>query len=593
MTQETKTLPTGGSFLIESLPASEIFTPEDFTEEHQMIAKTTEEFVNREVLPHITRIEKQDYEFIIGLLHKAGENGLLSVSIPQEYGGLDLDTTCSMLVTEKFCAQGSFAIVHGAHTSIGTLPILYFGNPEQKQKYLPLSCTAEKIFAYALTEAGSGSDALAAKSTAVLNAEGTHYICNGEKMYITNAGFADVFVAFVKVDGDKFTGIIVEKDMEGVSTGKEEQKMGIHGSSTRTLVMQDAKIPKENLLGEIGRGHKIAFNILNFGRFKLGAGSLGGSKTSLKDAIKYATERKQFQTPICQFGAIQHKIGEMATRIYALESSVYRTSGLLDAKLSTINKENLQEVLDGIEEYVAECSTLKVLGSEVLDFVVDEHVQILGGYGYVHDYSAARYYQDARINRIFEGTNEINRMLIPGMLLKKAMKGKLGLLKAAQALQDEILGFSGLDDEEETLLSTEKKLVRNAKKVVLLTLGSAAQKFMQHLENQQEVLMNIADLIIYTYAMESSLLRCLKMVEAQGEEKCAHTLNMTRVYINDTMQRIDFSAKQALPVIADGDELRVLLSALKRFTKQVPVNTVALRRSIAQKVIEAGQYLPQ
>ncbi|MEK7484205.1 MAG: acyl-CoA dehydrogenase family protein [Planctomycetota bacterium] len=592
MNQETKILLQGGAFLIESVPPQEMFTPEDFSEEQKMIAKTTEEFVQREVLPNIERIEKQDFKFIVSLIRKAGESGLLSVSIPQEYEGLDLDTTCSMLVTENLCAYGSFAVTHGAHTSIGTLPILYFGNDAQKKKYLPLSCSAEKIFAYALTEAGSGSDALAAKTTAVLNPEGTHYICNGEKMYITNASFADVFVTFVKVDGDKFSGLIIERDMPGVSTGKEERKMGIHGSSTCTLILQDAKIPKENLLGQVGRGHKIAFNILNFGRFKLGAGSLGGSKSSLKDAIKYASERKQFKTAIAEFGAIQHKLAEMATQIYALESAVYRTSGLLDTKLSTLNKNDFQEVLDGIEEYAVECSTVKVFGSEVLDYVTDEHVQILGGYGYIHDYSATRFYLDSRINRIFEGTNEINRMLIPGMLLKKATKGKLPLLKAAQGLLEEILNYSGEDEEDLSLLSGEKKRVQNAKKIVLLVLGSAAQKFMKNLEQQQEILIHLADLVIQTYAMEASLLRCLKMISASSEEKCAITIAMTQIFLNDTIQRIEFSAKQALPAIADGDELRILLSALKRFTKFTPINTIELRRKVAHHLLETGQYCP-
>jgi alkylation response protein AidB-like acyl-CoA dehydrogenase len=588
---DIKKVVQGGSFLIEDTLLSVVFTPEEFDDNHKMIAQTTEEFFKRELSPQIEKIEHKDFQVVVNLLRKAGEKGLNSVSISEEHGGLDLDVTCSMLVTEYLCQYGSFAVAHGAHTGIGTLPIHYFGNEAQKKKYLPLSCTAEKVFAYALTEAGSGSDAMAAKSTAVLNEAGTHYICNGEKMWITNAGFADVFITFVQIDGNKFSCLIIEKEMEGVSTGREEEKMGIHGSSTRTLVLNQVKVPKENLLGEIGKGHKIAFNILNIGRFKLGAGCLGGSKISLRDAIQYANQRKQFNTLISQFGAIQEKLAEMATRIYVLESMVYRTSGLLDQKMASLDKNNPQEVLEGIEEYAVECSILKVFGSEVLDHVVDEHVQILGGYGYSKEYTATRFYLDSRINRIFEGTNEINRMLIPGMLMKKAMKGQLALFKAAKALQEELLNPStSAAEEEEGILAVEKKLVRNAKKIVLMTLGSAAQQFMAKLQDQQEILLVVADIIIETYAMESALLRCLKLVEAQGEDNCQHALEMTRIYLNDAMARIEQFAKKALPSILDGDDLRIVLIALKRLTKYTPINTIALRRNITRRMIDSGKY---
>ena len=585
---EQKKVVQGGAFLIEQTTPDEIFTPEDFTEEHRMIAETTRQFMDNEVLPRIDELEHHDWKLSRELVKKAADLGLIGANIPEEYGGLGLDQTSGALVGENIGRSASFATTLGAESGIGLLPIIYFGTEAAKQNYLPRIATGELITAYALTEAGSGSDAMAAKATARLSADGTHYILNGEKMFITNGGFADIFIVFAKVDGDKFSAFIVEKQ-DGVTPGAEEHKMGIKGSSTTPLVLADAKAPVENLLGEVGKGHKIAFNILNIGRFKLGAMCIGGMKLMTHEAIKYANEREQFGKPISSFGAIKSKLAEMAVRTWVGEAMTYRTLGMIETAISDTTDPDAK--LRAIEEYSAECSIIKVALSEYCDFVADEMVQIYGGYGYSAHYPAERAYRDSRINRIFEGTNEINRMLVPGRLMKSALSGKLALLPAAQALMDEILTpqLMGFDDDEQ-VLAAEQKLAVNAKKVALMTLGTAAQKYMMKLGDQQEVLMGIADIIIDTYAMECAILRAQKMVAAQGEAATERYIDMTRVFCNDAVERIEARAKNTLAAMAEGDELRTLLAALRRFTKLTPMNTVVARQRIADVMIEANRY---
>ena len=585
---EQKKVVQGGAFLIEQTTPQEIFTPEDFTEEHRMIAETTRQFMDNEVLPRIDELEHHDWNLSRELVKKAADLGLVGANIPEEYGGLGLDQTSGALVGENIGRSASFATTLGAESGIGLLPIIYFGTEAAKQKYLPRIATGELITAYALTEAGSGSDAMAAKATAKLSADGTHYILNGEKMFITNGGFADIFIVFAKVDGDKFSAFIVEKQ-EGVAPGAEEHKMGIKGSSTTPLVLIDAKAPVENLLGEVGKGHKIAFNILNIGRFKLGAMCIGGMKLMVHDAIKYANEREQFGKSISSFGAIKAKLAEMAIRTWVGEAMTYRTLGMIETAISDTTDPDAK--LKAIEEYSAECSIIKVALSEYCDFVADEMVQIYGGYGYSAHYPAERAYRDSRINRIFEGTNEINRMLVPGRLMKSALSGKLALLPAAQALMDEILTpqLMGFDDDEQ-VLAAELKLATNAKKVALMTLGTGAQKYMMKLGDQQEVLMGIADIIIDTYAMECAILRAQKLVAAEGEDAAARYIDMTRVFCNDAVERIEARAKNTLAAMAEGDELRTLLAALRRFTKLTPMNTVVARQRIADVMIEANRY---
>src|SRR5688572_1802615 len=585
---EQKKVVQGGAFLIEPTTPEEIFTPEDFTEEHRMIAETTRQFMDNEVLPRIDELEHHDWKLSRELVKKAADLGLIGANIPEEYGGLGLDQTSGALVGENIGRSASFATTLGAESGIGLLPIIYFGTDAAKQKYLPRIATGELITAYALTEAGSGSDAMAAKATARLSADGTHYVLNGEKMFITNGGFADIFIVFAKVDGDKFSAFIVEKQ-DGVAPGAEEHKMGIKGSSTTPLVLNDAKAPVENLLGEIGKGHKIAFNILNIGRFKLGAMCIGGMKLMTHEAIKYANEREQFSKPISSFGAIKAKLAEMAVRTWVGEAMTYRTLGMIETAISDTTDPDAK--LRAIEAYSAEFSIIKVALSEYCDFVADEMAQIYGGYGYSAHYPAERAYRDSRINRIFEGTNEINRMLVPGRLMKSALSGKLALLPAAQALMDEILTpqMMGFDDDEQ-LLAAEQKLAANAKKVALMTLGTAAQKYMMKLGDQQEVLMGIADIIIDTYAMECAILRAQKMVAVQGEAAAERYIDMTRVFCNDAVERIEARAKNTLAAMAEGDELRTLLAALRRFTKLTPMNTVVARQRIADVMIEANRY---
>jgi alkylation response protein AidB-like acyl-CoA dehydrogenase len=586
---EEKKIVAGGSFLIVESTPEEIFTPEDFSEEHRMIAETTREFVDNEVRPRIDELEKHDWGLARELIRKAADLGLIGASIPEEYGGLGLDQTTGALIGEGVGRAASFATTLGAQSGIGLLPIIYFGTEAAKQKYLPRIASGETVTAYALTEAGSGSDALAAKATARLSEDGTHYILNGEKMWITNGGFADLFIVFAKVDGDKFSGFIVERQ-EGLTSGAEEHKMGIKGSSTTALVLADVKTPVENLLGEVGKGAKIAFNILNIGRFKLGAMSVGGMKLAITESVRYSNERQQFGKSISSFGAIKAKLAEQAIRTWVGEAMVYRTLGLIESAISDTKDPDAK--LRAIEEYAAECSIIKVALSEYCNFVVDEMVQIYGGYGYSADYPAERAYRDSRINRIFEGTNEINRMLIPGMLMKRAMTGKLALLPAAQALMDEMLSPSMASlDEDEGVLVAELKLARNAKKVALMTLGTAAQKYMMALAEQQEVLMGVADIIIDAYAMESAILRAQKLAAAEGAEAAARFVDMTQVFCNDAVERIDANAKNTLAAMSEGDELRTLLAALRRFTKLTPLNTVAARQRIADALIKSNKYV--
>ncbi|HEX8706802.1 MAG TPA: acyl-CoA dehydrogenase family protein [Pyrinomonadaceae bacterium] len=585
---EDKQLIKGGSFLIEERTPAEIFTPEDFTEEHRMIAETTREFIDGEVRPRIPELEKHDWELARELVKKSADLGLVGAVIPEEYGGLGLDQTSGVVIAEIFGRASSFAVTFGAQTGIGTLPIVYFGSEETKQQYLPRIASGEIIPAYALTEAGSGSDALAAKATARLSEDGTHYILNGEKMWISNAGFADLYIVFAKIDGDKFSGFVVEAG-EGVKTGAEEHKMGIKGSSTRALILQDVRVPVGNLLGEVGKGAKIAFNILNIGRFKLGASCVGGMKLMIHEAVRYANERQQFGRPISSFGAIKAKLAEMAIRTWVGEAMSYRTVGLIESAIGETKDPNAK--LRSIEEYAVECSIIKVALSEYCDFVADEMVQIYGGYGYSADYPAERAYRDSRINRIFEGTNEINRMLIPGMLMKRAMSGQLPLLPAAQALMDEVLSPSlGSLDEDEGVLAAEMKLAQNAKKVALMALGTAAQKYMMALAEQQEILMGVADIIIDAYAMESAILRAQKLAVAEGAEQAARYVDMTRVFCNDAVERIEAHAKNTLAGMSEGDELRTLLAALRRFTKLTPMNTIAARQRIADVLIKSNKY---
>ena len=588
---EQRELIKGGAFLIEERTTDEIFTPEDFSEEHRMIAETTRQFVDNEVTPRIDELEKRDWDLTRELVRKAAELGLIGASIPEEYGGLGLDQTSTALVGENLGRSASFATTLGAESGIGLMPIIYFATDAAKQKYLPKIATGELITAYALTEAGSGSDALAAKATARLSDDGKEYILNGEKMWITNGGFADMFVVFAKVDGDKFSAFIVERQ-PGLTSGAEEHKMGIKGSSTTALVLSDVRTPVENLLGEVGKGHKIAFNVLNIGRFKLGAMCVGGMKLMVHESVRYANERHQFGKSISSFGAIKAKLAEQAIRTWVGESMVYRTLGMIEAGIHAVDAKDMDARLRAIEEYAAECSIIKVALSEYCDFVVDEMVQIFGGYGYSADYPAERAYRDARINRIFEGTNEINRMLIPGRLMKSALSGNLALLPAAQALMDEVLSpqMGGFDDDD-SLLATEQKLTTNAKKVALMTLGTAAQKYMMKLGDQQEILMGIADIIMDTYAMETAILRARKLAAKQGEDATARYLDMTRVFCNDAVERIEAKAKNTLAGMAEGDELRTLLAALRRFTKLQPMNTIVARQRIADDLIAANKWI--
>ena len=594
MNTETKsTLIKGGEFVVRSTDPQHVFIPEEFSEEHRMMADMAHEFLVQHVYPHLDRIDALEPGLMPSLLDKAGELGMLGVSIPEEYGGFGKDFLTGMLMTEVLGAGHSFSVAMAAHTGIGTLPILYFGTAEQKAKYLPKLATGEWKGSYCLTEPGSGSDALAAKTKAVLSPDGTHYILNGQKMWITNAGFADVFTVFAQVDGDKFTGFIVEKGYEGLSLGEEEHKMGIKGSSTRQVFLSDCKVPVENVLGEIGKGHLIAFNILNIGRAKLAVAALGGSKQVCTQSIDYANTRQQFKLPIAKFGAIRHKLAEQAIQVYALESAIYRVSHLIEQKeqeLLAAGHSFEKALLGAAEEYAVECAILKVAGSEVLDFVVDEGVQIYGGYGYSADFPMDRAYRDSRINRIFEGTNEINRLLAVDMILKRAMKGELDLMGPAMAVQKELMAIPEFGNGSAQLFDEENKAIGNMKKCILMVAGTAVQKYMMTLAKEQEILMHIADMAIDTYMAESVLLRVRKLVALKGEEECQIPLAMARVYLNDAMDRLNIHAKNAVQAISEGDEQRMLLMGLKRFTKTQGLNTVEARRKVAAALITANKY---
>lgn len=589
MAMDQVQLTKGGAFLIEQTSAQSVFTPEDFSPEHQMIAATTRAFIEGEVAPHSEQLEHQDWELTVSLLRKAGDLGLLAADVPEAYDGLGTDKVSSALITETITRGGSFALSHGAHVGIGSLPIVFFGNEEQKQKYLPGLASGQMIAAYALTEPGSGSDALGAKTAAKLSDDGQYYVLNGTKQFITNSAFADIFIVYAKIDGEKFTAFIVERKYEGVSTGPEEKKMGIKASSTRQLILEDVKVPVANLLGEAGRGHVIAFNILNIGRYKLAVGCVGGMKAALETSVKYAKSRKQFKTEIANFPLIQQKLADMNIRTYVTESMCYRSTGEIDKQLEQLGaSSDGRAVAKAIEEYALECSVNKVYASEALDAVVDETVQIHGGVGFIQDYPAERMYRDSRINRIFEGTNEINRLLIPDMLLRKAMKGELPLLQAVQELQEELLGMMPQADDSE-LLGAETHLLAMAKKVFLFVGGIAVQKYMQSLKDEQEILANLADIIIEVYALESALLRAQKAI-AQGQSADLK-VSMVEVYAREAFSRIEASARDALAAMDEGDALRTQLAVLRKLTRFQPVNAKVLKRQIAAAVIDAEKYL--
>jgi alkylation response protein AidB-like acyl-CoA dehydrogenase len=584
---------SGGSFLLESRQPCEIFTPEDFSEQHQLIGQTAEEFAMNEIVPNVEKIEHKDFSVTRDLLKKAGELGLSSVEIPESYGGLEMDKVTAAVIADHIAKYAGFATTWGGHTGIGTLPIVYFGTEEQKNKYLPRLAAGEIVGAYALSESTSGSDALNCRTRAVLSPDGKHYILNGEKMWITNAGFADLYTVFAKIDGEKFSAFLVERTFPGFSVGAEEHKMGIRGSSTCPIILNDCKVPAENLLGEIGKGHLIAFNILNIGRFKLGAMCVGGGRVSVENSIAYAKQRKAFGKVIADFGLVREKIANMATLLYVGESLVYRTVGMMDAALSEVDKsaaDAARQTLKAIEEYAVECSIIKVWGSEMIDYIVDETMQIHAGYGFVEEYPAERAYRDARINRIFEGTNEINRLIITGFLLKRAMSGQLPLMPAIKKLMDEVLSGPSMSEDTEGPLAEEHKLVAQAKKLGLFAAGSATQKYMQAIQDQQEIMGAIADMTIETYAMETAVLRAQKIAESKGESAAALPTAMTRVYLTQAMEKVESAARKVIAAVADGDMLRTQLAILRRLAKYEPFNTIELRQQIAQRMIERGKY---
>ena len=580
----------GGSFLIEERTPAEIFTPEDFTEQHLLIAQTAEEFANKEITPQIEKLEGKDPPLLRALVRKAGELGLSGADVPEQYGGMQMDKVTSALIADRLAKYAGFSATWGAHTCIGTLPIIYFGTEEQKKKYLPGLASGETVGAYALSESSSGSDALHCRARAQLTADGKHYLLNGEKMWITNAGFADLFIVFAKVDSEKFTAFIVEREFPGFSVGAEEHKMGIRGSSTCPLILNDCQVPAENVLGEVGKGHMIAFNVLNVGRFKLGAGSVGAARHCIESAIAYAKQRKAFGKVIADFGLIREKLANIATGIFTGEAMAYRTVGQMDAELARLGDthEDMAPVRKVIDEYAVECSILKVWGSEFLDYVVDEMVQIYGGYGFVEEYPAERAYRDSRINRIFEGTNEINRLVITGFLMKRAMSGQLPLMGAIKRLMDEVVSGTR-DNGMEGPLAEERKLVAAAKKVTLFAAGVATQKYMQALQNEQEIMGAIANMAIETYAMESVTLRTRKMVE-RNTDPAGLPAAMTQVYLMGAMEKVESAARMVVAAASDGDMLRTQMAILRRLCKYEPFNTVALRQVIAQRVIEAGRY---
>jgi butyryl-CoA dehydrogenase len=583
----TPTKHQGGSFLLGATSPAEIFTPEDFTDEHRAIARTTEEFFLKEVAPNVEAIQHQEPGLAISILRKSAQLGLTGVIIPEKFGGMEMDLVSAMIVAEGVSKDGSYSGWHGAHTGIGTLPLLMFGTDEQKQRYLPKLASAEMVAAYCLSEPQAGSDALAIRTRADLSPDGKHSLLNGQKMWITNGGGADLYTVFAKIDGEKFTAFLVERKYAGVQPGAEEKKLGIKGSSTTAVYLDNVKVPVENVLGEIGRGHIIAFNILNLGRLKLGPFAIGGAKEVLRVSLKYAKERKAFGKSIAEFGMIQHKLAEMAIRIYAAESTSWRVVGLIENELEGFSWKNAgaaQIMLKAVEEFAAECSYIKIFASEMLDYVVDEGVQIHGGYGYHQDYAVERAYRDSRINRIFEGTNEINRLLATGMLLKRAQRGQLPLVEAVKKLQAEVLGGPTLSagGDEDT------KLAANAKKVALFALGVAYQKFMNALEDQQEILAGLTDIMMNAFAMESVLLRTQKLA---AQKKGDIAAEMCPVFLREAMETIESAARTVLAASSEGDALRTNLAVLKRFTKFEPVNAIAVRRKIAARLLEADRYV--
>ncbi len=587
----------GGAFLTEEISGSDIYIPENFDSELKMFAKTARDFVTKEVWSKNDEIEHQNFEVVKELMRKAGEKGLLMVDIPQKYGGMGMDKTSSTIVAEEIARAGSFAVTVGAHTGIGTLPILYFGTEEQKMKYLPKLGSGEWIGAYCLTESNSGSDALAAKATAILDETGKYYILNGTKQFITNGGISQSYIVFAKVDGDKFSCFILDRDMEGLEIGPEEKKLGIKGSSTTEVILNNVKVPKDNLLGEIGKGHLIAFNILNIGRFKLGAAAIGASKLALEESLKYSKERFQFKKPLADFGAIKEKIANMGIKIYNAESATYRTVGMIDSILHSIEEndpEYNKKALKGIEEYAVECSIIKVYGSEVGSYSVDENVQIHGGYGYCQEYPAERHYRDSKINLIFEGTNEINRLLIPGMLLRRAMKGDIPLVKKAQKLLDEVLSgelFMQMFEDDEREVDTFKRVIENCKKMCLFVAGVAAQKFGKNIIEEQEILMRTADMIIETFVIESGFLRCIQMINKVGEKDSEIYIKLAKASVYEGIEKIHFWGRQALSSIEDGDTLSTQIKMLRKFTRFNTIDLIHLKREIADYFIEKGEYL--
>lgn len=591
-TNKTKAL-LGGEWIIKESNPHETFIPEDFNEEQQMVMDMCHQFLDTEVLPIVDRIDKMEPGLVASLMNKAGEQGLLSTSFPEEYGGLGKDFITSTIVNEGMGGGYSFSVAVAAHTGIGSLPILYFGTEAQKQKYIPKLASGEWKGAYGLTEPNSGSDALGAKTTAKLSEDGKYYILNGQKCWITNGGFADVYTVFAKIDGDKFTGFIVDRGTEGFTQGPEEHKMGIKGSSTVQLYFQDCKVPVENVLGEIGKGHIIAFNILNIGRLKLCAATLGGAKRATDTSVQYAKTREQFKLPIAKFGAIRHKMAEMAIRLWVCESALYRSAKWIDDKeheLAASGKSFAEALLGAAEEYAIECAILKVYGSEVLDFVVDEGVQIHGGNGFSDEYDISRAYRDSRINRIYEGTNEINRLLTVDMVLKRAMKGKLDLMGPAMAVQKELMSIPDFGSEEEGTYAKELKAIANFKKAILMVAGAAVQKLMMQLDKEQEILMNIADMAIEVFHAESALMRVMKLASLKGDAAVAIQNDIMRTYLYDAADRINKAGKDALNSFAEGDELRMMHIGLKRFTKVEPFNTKDARRRISDRLLADNGY---
>src|SRR5271167_1357758 len=588
----TKSAAKGGSFLLESALPQDVFTPADVTDDQRLIGQTAEEFVIKEVFPHIKDLENKKPGLMADLVKKAGELGLMGGGIPEEYGGAGLDKISGMVMTEKLSLYGGFAVTHGAHSGIGTLPIVYFGTEEQKKKYLPKLATGELIGAYCLSEPQAGSDSQNSLTRAELNAEGTHYILNGQKMWITNGGFADLFIVFAKVNGEKFSAFIVERTFPGFKPGNEEHKMGIHGSSTTPIFLENCKVPKENVLHEIGRGHIVAFNILNSGRFTLGASAVGGSKNVLRDSSKYSKERKAFGKSIGDFGLMKEKLAEMAIQIFALESMVYRSAGNIESAMvaASGSGDKIQNTMKVLEEYAIESSIAKVYGSEMLDFVVDEGVQIFGGYGFHEDYPVCRAYRDSRINRIFEGTNEINRMLIIQMLMKRAMGGQLALIPAAMKLAEEVLAGPSFEETPEGVLAEEARVVANSKKMFLQAAGGALQKFREKLADEQELIAALANMVMEVYAMDSSLLRAQKSAATKGEAASSVLLDAARVFIADAAERVEHEAKRSLAAVHEGDMLTTQMAVLKRFGKRPAVDTIALRRKVAAAVQSQDRY---